>query len=105
MTDRVSRRGKKKTVQFRGVLIIVFYFYIFLIKNGYKRFTKTNLTDLKQRVQSAHCKNDDETCISQIQDVYLTKIEIFQKIFLSANTYSECVFSIVLSTSFKSLQL
>ena len=54
LVDEVNR----KTVQFRGmfVWIIVFYFYnIFLtsmhfIKNGYKRFSKTNSTDPRQRV-------------------------------------------------------
>ena len=58
MADRVSSQSKTKTMQFRGkfVKIIVFYFYnIFLnhmqlIKNGYKRFSKTNSTDPSQRV-------------------------------------------------------
>ena len=53
-----SRRGKRKTVQFRGmfVWIIVFYFYnnlsthMHFITNGYKRFSKTNSTDPRQRV-------------------------------------------------------
>ena len=49
MADRVSRRGKKKTVQFRGMFVwnSVFYFYnIFLPV----RFSKTNSTDLRKRV-------------------------------------------------------
>ena len=58
LADRVSRRGKRKTVQFPGVIvrIIVLYFYnIFLpvgilSKNGYKHFSKTNSTDPRQRV-------------------------------------------------------
>ena len=59
MVDRVSRRGKRKTVHFRVmfVWIIVFYFYnIFLptymhfITNVYKRFSMTNSTDPRQRV-------------------------------------------------------
>ena len=62
MADRVSRRGKRKTAHFLDVCcvvwIIVFYFYnIFLtisyasyIKHGYKRFSKTNSSDPRQRV-------------------------------------------------------
>ena len=58
MADRVSKRDKRKTVQFRGmfVWIIVFYFYIIFlpicifITNGYKHFLKTNSTDPRQRV-------------------------------------------------------
>ena len=65
MADHVSRRCKRKTVQFRGmfVWIIVFYFYIFLphvhfIKNGYKRFSKTNLAKPTQRVPlKKHIRN------------------------------------------------
>ena len=70
MADRVSRRGKRKTVQFWGmfVWIIVFYFYnIFLtisITNGFKLFSKTNSTDPRQRVPLTcphsvclHCNN------------------------------------------------
>ena len=53
MADRVSRRGRRKTVQFRGmfVWIIELYFYnIFLpimhfITNSYRRLSKTNSAD------------------------------------------------------------
>ena len=58
MAKRVSLRGKSKTVQFRVILvwIIIFYFEKYLsnqmhfITNGYKRFSKTNSTDRRQRV-------------------------------------------------------
>ena len=58
MADPVSRRGKRKTTQFRVILvwIIIFYFKsIFLnnmhfITNGYKCFSKTNSTDQRQCV-------------------------------------------------------
>ena len=58
MADHVSRRGKRKPVQFQGrfVWIIAFYFYYifppifaFFKTNGYKRFSKTNSTDQRQR--------------------------------------------------------
>ena len=55
MADRVSQRGNRKTVKFRGMFlwIIVFYFYnIFLPMhfrtNGYQRFLWTNSTDPMQ---------------------------------------------------------
>ena len=56
--DSHGRRGKRKTVQFRGMFVwtIVFYFYnIFLTimhftTNGFNCFLKTNSADPRQRV-------------------------------------------------------
>ena len=54
--DRVSRRGKRQTVQFQYLFVThvfnflnIFYPYAF-ITNGYKRFSKSNSTDSRQRV-------------------------------------------------------
>ena len=53
MADRVSQRGKRKTVQFRGMFVWTLYStFIFLPIYAfyYKRFSKTNSTDPRQHV-------------------------------------------------------
>ena len=64
MADRVSRRGKRKTTQFRVILVWIIilillkflynHIYAYFKTNGYKRFSKTNSTDPRQRVPLNH---------------------------------------------------
>ena len=64
MADRVSRRGKRKTVQFRGTFVssIVFYFYnIFLIMY----FITTIQTLFKDQLDQSKA-----TCPFKYQEVY-----------------------------------
>ena len=66
MADRVSRRGKRKTLQLRGmfVWIIVFYFYIFLPYEFYKKRLQTLFKDQLDR-SKATCSfktNNSNAC-------------------------------------------
>ena len=58
MADRVSRRSERKTVHFQGIFVWIVVFYLqhhfsthmHFTTNGYKRFSKTDTTDPRQRV-------------------------------------------------------
>ena len=58
MADRVSKRGKRKTMQFRVILVLIIILLLkylsnhimHFITNSYKRFPKTNSTDPRQHV-------------------------------------------------------
>ena len=57
MADRVSRQGKRKTVQFQAVcvdhcILLLQHLsnHMHFLTNGYRCFSKTNSTDPRQRV-------------------------------------------------------